>query len=1222
MDINITNENSIEQQVINSNPILEAFGNAKTVKNNNSSRFGKFIQINFTLHGKIESAKISHYLLEKSRIIQINSKERSFHIFYLLTKIGINKFSSNEINEYCIKPLSHFRLLSDGEKNADEYDDDKEFDMLMVSFQKLNFSSSDKKWIFKTVMGVLYLNNIDFDYEEDEGVGKVFISKNSEDDLVKAAELLGFNKPETLVEVLIKRKIKDPLGKSIICDNSIDMCYNYKEAMAKSIYSKMFDFIVKKINSAICANISTNSTNPSSSTIKPNNSKKELLYIGLLDIFGFENFEQNSFEQLCINYANERLQNYFNLNIFKLEQNEYKAENINYSNIEFKDNQEVVELIDSKTQHSIFSLLDNQGILKTGSNNKFREDVYKYLSGKKGLGENIEGYIEIVHFAENVYYDVDSFIEKNLDQINNDITVSLQASNNKLIKVIFKKEKDSKSSGKLLSETLSAQFIKQLDSLIQTLIKSNSRYIKCIKPNDLKVSDRFESSNVTSQLLSAGVLEAIKIRKQGYSSRKTYEEFFNRYKKLTPHLDQKDIINNLCKQMIEIIFSSEDLKKSYNNNNIQFGLTKIFYKDVIKQILDSKLCQINSIEKIQSTFKMYCLRKKLLMLKIIVFKIQNKYKLKRKIKVMKFIDKLDIKLKRSVSLFSFSKLAVKEKIKNNNYNNNDNNKELDTHKEKANILDKLYSQDNQTQIKNSKDKETRNSDYNTTNDIQKMMNDIKKKKKKTINLLNYGTNFESEYQNKIQYLEEQNTRLSEEVNNLNIKITKITNDNKITISENEILKEKLKLLKENFNKIEYNDDNINNDLDESSSLKKQINDKNSEIEILNFKLSDCIKKYNEVKSSNEIFKSYCDNQKIVFDSQINELIEKNSNLSNDLLSLNKNNNILLEEIKSLKENNNNNKTNTTTISDYSNIEGNNKKYEKDKKILLKKIDELNNKHKFEVSEFARNDEIKSSQIKELLSNMKFKEDEILELNRRIRELENNIKENALKDTEYQLETLNMKFQFELKQKDKVINDIKEEFSQKISNLEKIKSVYKIEIENKDEEIAQERRYLEEKLNEISLLIKSNIELKKQVNEYKVKFQEQNSNLNFKVEQDLKNQANEIFLLKEKNEDLIKNLNDLNFEIKNKKSSIKSKNNINRLLLNAIQLKNKEVNCVTALQTLKSKNIEEELITTRDEVNGLIKEINELLSNDCDSDSSNDEEEEYYDIENNSFISSN
>jgi len=393
-------ETTVEKQVLDSNPLLEAFGNAKTVRNNNSSRFGKFIQINFSPNGKILSAKINNYLLEKSRIVSIQPEERNYHIFYQLIR-GAN---NQEREKYKIKNLEHFRYLNEGCFDVDETDDAANFFKTKECMLKLNFRPDEITYIFKVIMGILYLGNVDFLEKEfgTQGIGCI-IDPISQKDFLIASELLGLNET-TLTNVLTKSRIINASNQTYIEKLlTIDNAYDCLNAIAKTIYSKVFDFLIRRINQAI-------------SNTEKIKTEKDVLKLSVLDIFGFENFEINSFEQLCINYANECLQQNFNNNIFKLEQEEYIKEQIDYTTVAYKDNKEIIELIDGP-QKSIFAFLDSEEITPNGSDKKFRDNVYKNIKNNpylkpEGRGEN--HLIGLKHYAGEVDYNICGFLEKKL----------------------------------------------------------------------------------------------------------------------------------------------------------------------------------------------------------------------------------------------------------------------------------------------------------------------------------------------------------------------------------------------------------------------------------------------------------------------------------------------------------------------------------------------------------------------------------------------------------------------------------------------------------------------------------------------------------------------------------------------------------------------------------------------------------------------------------------
>ncbi len=644
---------SVERQVLDSNPLLEAFGNAKTVRNNNSSRFGKFILVNFTDHGKIISARIYSYLLEKSRVVFISPEERSYHIFYQLI-LGAD---DSERKRYQIKPLDYFKILKQGCFEVDETDDKANFLETKECMTKLKFKGEEMSLLFSIVMGILYLGNVDFVEIDDEGSPASDIEPSTLKDFKTSAGLLGLDEP-ILKEILTIKKLKDPNNNKYIHRNlSVEKAYSARDALAKILYSRLFDYIVNKINSAI--------SNKEEATKMD---KDKIRKIGLLDIFGFENFDYNSFEQLCINYANERLQQFFNNHIFKLEQEEYKKEGIDWSDVEFVDNKEIIDLIDDK-QLSVFSFLDSEAITPNASDLNFRSKVYKYLSQYEALLEYDNEYICINHYAGEVFYHIDGFMEKNSDSLTQDILDALGNSKNKLVKRIFKKEDEpvdkKKGASKLQSDSLSKQFKKSLDDLMKILSSSNPRYVKCIKPNPIKKPQILHSAEVMEQLLSAGVLEAVKIRKQGYSIRRTMEEFVKRYQPLTPYIDLKLLDQNknyteAAQEMLKLLAANPDIRPFLDPKEklLQMGTTKVFMKDEVKNMLESKLGRIKYVVKLQSTFRGMKIRKRVWKYLRAVKKVQAVWR-GCNVRIFVVVLRTAVKLQKAIRFYFYKKGVFK-----------------------------------------------------------------------------------------------------------------------------------------------------------------------------------------------------------------------------------------------------------------------------------------------------------------------------------------------------------------------------------------------------------------------------------------------------------------------------------------------------------------------------------------------------------------------------------
>ena len=673
--VNKTNEN-ISEKLLASNPLLEAFGNAKTIQNNNSSRFGKFIKIFFSEQGKLLKANIDSYLLEKSRVINIQKGERNYHIFYQF----ILGSSEEEKIKYEIKNIEYYDYLNNKENNEDSdlnrnMNDKQDFKMTKENLKKFNFSEEDIDNIFKIISGILYLGNIKFKSLNNNDVQ---ISDETKGDFEKAAKFLGL-KEEELKKVLMTHLVY--FGKEEIRKNyPKEDCYINKDGMAQEIYSKLFEFIIKKINKEMNNNNNNNNT----------------LQISILDIFGFENFKNNSFEQLCINYCNERIQQFYNHHLFKLEQEEYKKEGINWNNVKYKDNKNIILLIDggeNEVKDCIFEGLKNQGKFN-GNTNKdinFRNLLYKAFKANKEyksilLEDKLDkDSIAINHYAGKIKYNVNGMVKKNLNQTSNDIKLALADSNNSLISNWFtdvdpisRKSRISKYE-KRLKTTLSEQFKKQLDDIFKIFNESNNRYIKCIKPNNKKEPNNFDQDYVLEQLNYGGILETINVKNQGYPIRQLKEDFYNKYKLLTSEKNNKQLNENIIKKIVEYFKNNDSENNPYkksNNSFIEIGNTKIFMKNEFKLFLDFLLNkeEEKEIRKIQALLKHITYKYKLLIkirkIKSYIRNIRKSKSVKELIKIFSEIVKKNKKdFFEKIKIINERIIQIQRNLRNNNIKN-------------------------------------------------------------------------------------------------------------------------------------------------------------------------------------------------------------------------------------------------------------------------------------------------------------------------------------------------------------------------------------------------------------------------------------------------------------------------------------------------------------------------------------------------------------------------
>ena len=467
----------IEQQILEANPILEAFGNAKTIRNDNSSRFGKYIDIHFNKSGTIEGARIEQYLLEKSRIVHQNKDERNYHIFYCMLA-GLSKEHRGKLD---LKDATHYKYLTGGGSVVcDGRDDAAEFADIRSAMKVLMFTDQEIWDILKVLAALLHMGNIKYK-------GKVIDNLDATDipdktNVERVAAILGAN-TKALTDALTSKTIFAH-GESVVSTLNTNQSKDVRDAFAKGIYGRLFVYIVRKINTAIF--------NPTVSAADRNS-------IGVLDIFGFENFDTNSFEQFCINFANENLQQFFVQHIFKLEQEEYNLEAINWHHIEFVDNQEALDLIAVRPLN-LMSLIDEESKFPKGSDQTMLNKLHRghsvnrnYLKPKSDYNTSFG----LNHFAGVVFYDTRGFLEKNRDTFSADLLQLIHVSKNRFLQNIFSEDLNMGSETRKRTPTLSSQFKKSLESLMNTLGQCNPFFVRCIKPNEFKkpmMFDRYEKT--------------------------------------------------------------------------------------------------------------------------------------------------------------------------------------------------------------------------------------------------------------------------------------------------------------------------------------------------------------------------------------------------------------------------------------------------------------------------------------------------------------------------------------------------------------------------------------------------------------------------------------------------------------------------------------------------------------------------------------------------------
>ncbi|RZB66655.1 myosin-VIIa [Asbolus verrucosus] len=555
----------IEQQILEANPIMEAFGNAKTIRNDNSSRFGKYIDIHFNKSGSIEGARIEQYLLEKSRIVSQNDGERNYHIFYSM----IAGLSKEEKKRFDLTEADHYIYLKGGRTlTCQGRNEVNEFSDIRGAMKILNFTDKEVNDIFQLLAAILHLGNLKFKPGTASNTESSEVQDASSADRI--ARLLGTNKID-LGEALTRKTIYAH-GDKVISSLSQEQASDSRHAFVKGIYGKLFIMIIEKINEAI---------------YQPKGSAKTS--IGVLDIFGFENFTVNSFEQLCINYANENLQQFFVQHIFKLEQDYYTKEGINWTKITFIDNQDVLDLIGMKPMN-LMSLIDEESKFPKGTDFTMLAKLHNTHTTKSHYlkpRSDVTPAFGVQHFAGPVFYDVPGFLEKNRDSFSQDLKQLVQESNNDLLKKIFTIDFQQEAATKRMI-TLSSQFRTSLDLLMKTLNLCHPYFVRCIKPNEDKKAQLFDRTLCCRQLRYSGMMETAKIRQAGYPIRYSYKDFVDRFRHLGKAIPPgcKGGCKESTKKICEAAFK--------NNEDYQLGNTKLFLKAQDHEFLEQERSKILS----------------------------------------------------------------------------------------------------------------------------------------------------------------------------------------------------------------------------------------------------------------------------------------------------------------------------------------------------------------------------------------------------------------------------------------------------------------------------------------------------------------------------------------------------------------------------------------------------------------------------------------------------
>nr|GEU97948.1 myosin-9-like isoform X1 [Tanacetum cinerariifolium] len=604
---------TVEQQVLESNPVLEAFGNAKTVRNNNSSRFGKFVELQFDKNGKISGAAIRTYLLERSRVCQISDPERNYHCFYLLCAAP-----PEETKKYKLGDPKSFHYLN--QSNCYELvgvNDACDYLATRKAMDIVGISKQEQDAIFRVVASILHLGNLEFAKGE-EIDSSILKDDKSKFHLQMTAELLMCD-IQSLEDALLKRVMVTP---EEVIKRSLDpeSATFSRDGLAKTLYSRLFDWLVDKINVSI-------GQDPKSSSL-----------IGVLDIYGFESFNTNSFEQFCINFTNEKLQQHFNQHVFRMQQEIYTKDEIDWSYIEFVDNKDILDLIEKKPG-GIIALLDEACMFPKSTADTFSNKLYQTFKNHKRFikPKMARSDFIIAHYAGEVHYQSDQFLDKNKDYIVPEHQDLLSASKCSFVAGLFPPPREDATKSSKFS-SIGSRFKLQLQQLMETLNSTQPHYIRCVKPNNLLKPSVFENVNIIHQLRCGGVLEAIRISCAGYPTYKSFADFVNRFGLLAPHVlranhDKKDG----CRQILN----------KAGMRGYQIGKTKVFLRAGHMAALDTQRVERinNAVVFIQRMTRSYIIRKRFLAMANLALALQTLCRGKQAVKMYEDMRKRSLSTK-------------------------------------------------------------------------------------------------------------------------------------------------------------------------------------------------------------------------------------------------------------------------------------------------------------------------------------------------------------------------------------------------------------------------------------------------------------------------------------------------------------------------------------------------------------------------------------------------
>eukprot|EP00918_Siedleckia_nematoides_P093412 GHVU01205023.1.p1 GENE.GHVU01205023.1~~GHVU01205023.1.p1 ORF type:complete len:705 (-),score=155.74 GHVU01205023.1:920-3034(-) len=540
----------IQTAVMAANPVLEAFGNAKTVRNNNSSRFGRFMQLQVAAQGGIEYGSVRNFLLEKSRVNSQDTTERSYHIFYQLLK-GADAGLRERLS---LLDITAYQSINPKCLDVEGMDDVEEFHDVMKSFRAMLLSEPEIEAILSIVSGVMLLGNVAIIGVEESGMpDAAILDPATKDTFKRACQLLHLDPDKVEFELI--NKISQAGGETVKGRWRGDEANVLKESLAKAMYAKLFDWIIVRLNN----------------NIEPANGFKQ--FMGMLDIFGFEVFKNNSLEQLFINITNEMLQKNFVDIVFERETKLYREEGISAADLKWTTNEEVIDALTSK-KASVLAVLEDQCLAPGGNDSKLLSAIFTNLKGnpklvRSKLGANIN--FIVVHTIGDIEYTSIGFLTKNKDVLRAELVKVIQESDCEVTRGLF--EGVHVEPGKLAKgQLIGSQFLSQLVSLMTLINSTEPHFVRCVKPNEEKMPLKFTPSKVLIQLHSLSILEALQLRTLGYSYRRPFKEFLHQFRYIDLSLaDRSDLEPE---KAAYLMLERAGVEKS----DYQIGRTMVFLK--------------------------------------------------------------------------------------------------------------------------------------------------------------------------------------------------------------------------------------------------------------------------------------------------------------------------------------------------------------------------------------------------------------------------------------------------------------------------------------------------------------------------------------------------------------------------------------------------------------------------------------------------------------------